>query len=413
MSNGVSITNADSLVGGYGDVSSRLMVNNFDPRCLRPFLNSNNQSVITKMVGRDASNKPILQNVVTTNAATLRKDDWVQIDEAVVQAARPRLRFFNDLRAAGLNVNLPNALGKTVWQYERQSDITPATVSMDGLRKGDSDRPLYDMQQMPLPIIHKDFSFSARQIAVSRNSNSPIDVTTAASASRMVAEKVERLALGVDEDFNYGGGQVYGVCNYPDRLTKVFTNPWMKNEYGYKVRNPYWTPGVLQREILEARRQLADKFHYGPYAIYHSTDFDEILDDDYNLNFNGISTSLTLRERLKKIDQIQSIKTSEFLPDGTIILLEMDPNTIQAVTGMDITTVQWQDQGGFEIHFKVICILLPRLKSDYYGRCGVLHGRVADPQTLQELDNTYARKQYRVVDSQDDPLAGQNPANNP
>ena len=235
--NGVSITNADSLVGGYGDVSSRLMMNNFDPRCLRPFLNSNNQSVITKMVGRDSLNKPILQNVVTHNAATLRKDDWVQIDEAVVQAARPRLRFFNDLRAAGLNVNLPNALGKTVWQYERQSDITPATVSMDGLRKGDSDRPLYDMQQMPLPIIHKDFSFSARQIAVSRNSNSPIDVTTAASASRMVAEKVERLALGVDEDFNYGGGQVYGVCNYPNRLTKVFTNPWMDNGYGYAVRN--------------------------------------------------------------------------------------------------------------------------------------------------------------------------------
>lgn len=403
MQNGVSITNADSLMGSYGDVTSRLMLNNFDPRCLRPFLNHNNQSVITKFMGYDAGNKPVLQNVATHNAATLRKDDWIQIDEAVVQAARPRLRFFNDLRAAGLNVNLPNALGKTVWQYERQSDITPATVSMDGLRKGDSDRPLYDMQQMPLPIIHKDFSFSARQIAVSRNSNSPIDVTTAASASRMVAEKVERLALGVDEDFNYGGGQVYGVCNYPNRLTMMFTNPWMDNGYGYPVRNPYWKPGILQQEILHARRRLAERFHYGPYAIYHSSDLDEILDDDYNNDYNGISNSLTLRERLKKIDQIQSIKTSEFLPPGTIIMLEMDPNTIQAVTGMDITTVQWQDQGGFEIHFKVICILLPRMKSDYYGRCGVLHGGLTPLQTLTELDASVNSKQYRVVEKENDP----------
>ena len=401
----VSISNA---AGFMGDISTRLNQTQFDVRSLRPFRTPDGRSVISKLVGTDTNGKHILQNVPINNAATLRKDDWVQIDEAVIQAARPRLRFFNDLRAAGLNVNLPNALGKTVWQYERLSNITPATVSMDGLRKGDSDRPVYDMQQMPLPIIHKDFLFSARQIAVSRNSNTPLDVTTAASAARMVAEKVERLALGVDEEFRFGGGEVHGVCNYPYRLTKVFTNPWFINDSGLIAgRNPYWTPGILQREILEARRALADRFHYGPFAVYHSPDFDEILDDDYNLNYNGISTSLTLRERLKKIDQIASIKTSEFLPTGTLIMIEMDPNTIQAITGMDITTVQWQDQGGFEIHFKVICILLPRMKSDFYGNCGVLHGALATPQTLQDLHQKFPRAQQLVRNDNTSPYPGQ------
>lgn len=368
----VTISNAQSFMSnGGGGVSGLLLNNGFDVRCLRPFL-ENGVAKVTKVVGKDNNDKPVCQNVPIQNVATLRRDDWIQIDEAVVRAARPRLRFFNDLRAQGLNVNLPNALGKTVWQYERQSSISGATVSMDGLRKGDSDRPVYDMDQMPLPIIHKDFSFSARQIAVSRNSNMPIDVTTAAMASQMVAEKVEKLSLGVDPEFQFGGGNVYGVCNYPQRLTTLFTNPWLSNG----ARDTSWTPGILQREILKARRDLADRFHYGPFAIYHSPDFDEILDDDYNITTSGISTALTLRERLLKIDSIQSIKTSEFLPYGTFIMLEMNPNTIQAVTGMDVTTVQWQTEGGFEIHFKVICILLPRMKSDFYGNCGIVHARL-------------------------------------
>ena len=94
------------------------------------------------------------------------------------------------------------------------------------------------------------------------------------------------------------------------------------------------------------------------------------------MKFLMMITTLTLRERLLRIDQIQGIKTSEFIPYGTFVMVEMSPSTIQAVNGMDITTIQWQTEGGFEVHFKVMCILLPRMKSDYNGNCGVLHARL-------------------------------------
>ncbi|MDR3197959.1 MAG: bacteriocin family protein [Planctomycetaceae bacterium] len=374
MSNYVTSTGVSvGDIAGSGNVTSLLLQNNFDPRCCRPFL-MNGRSYLSKQVGFDVkTGKPIIQNVPTYNAATLRREDWIMIDRAVVTAARPRLRFFNELRSAGLNVDLPNALGKTVWQYERQSNITGATVSMDGIRKGDADRPMYDMEQMPLPVIHKDFSFSARQIAVARNSNSPIDASTAAAASQRVAEEVEKLALGVAESYTFGGGKVYGLLNYPSRLTRVFTNPWYSNG----ERNPNWTPGILHKEILASRRALSDKQHYGPFVVYVSSDFDEVLDDDYNIGTAGVSSSITLRERLGKVDAIKAIRTSEFLPKGSLIMLEMDQNTIQAITGLDVTTIQWQTEGGFEIHFKVLCMLLPRLKSDFYGNCGIMHGALA------------------------------------
>lgn len=366
----IAISNAAASTNN--DVIGLLQKYGGDVHCFRPFRLEDGRSAFTYRAGTNADGTPILKNQLIQNAATLRREDWLQVDSTVVKAATRRLRFFNDLRANGLGVDLPNALGKTVWQYERQSNISSATVSMDGLRRSDASRLQYDSELMPLPLIHCDLAFSAREIAISRSGESPIDISAVAEASERVAEKVEQMALGVDPEFASGGGAVYGVCNYPKRLSRMFTNPW--NADG--TRDTKWNPGILQREILESRRALNDHRHYGPFAIYHSPDFDEILDDDYNLNFNGLSTALTLRERLLKVDQIQSIKTSEFLPYGTFVMVEMSPSTIQAVNGMDITTIQWQTEGGFEIHFKVMCILLPRMKSDFNGNCGVLHAHL-------------------------------------
>jgi hypothetical protein len=352
-----------------------LMLQYGDPHCMRPYIGRNGKSYITAPVFNAAGHREYKEQVIH-NAAVLRQNDWKMIDEAVVVAARPRLRFFGDLIDAGLQVNIPNALSKTTWQYERQSSISPATISIDGLRRSDGDRPNYDMAQMPLPLITKDFSFSARQIMVSRSSNMPIDTTTASLAAGMVAEQVEKLALGVLPQYNFGGN-LYGVCNHPNRITKLFSNPRFTNGQ----RDPAWYPSKLNQEILDARLALNQAHFYGPYALYHSPDFDEVLDDDYSITFNGLSNSLTLRERLLKNDTIKSVRSCEFLPAGTLFLIAMTASTIEAVNGLDIATVQWQTEGGFEIHFKVLCMMLPRIKADYYGNTGILHGTLTPAAT--------------------------------
>jgi hypothetical protein len=84
-----------------------------------------------------------------------------------------------------------------------------------------------------------------------------------------------------------------------------------------------------------------------------------------------------LRERLQKIDGIQDVRRLDFLPSSTnpwtLIMVQMTADVAQAINGMDITTVQWESVGGMRLNFKVMCIQVPRLRSDYYGRCGVLH----------------------------------------
>ena len=202
---------------GHGNVANVLMANNFDPAALRPWIGNDGRSYIAQNSGQlDADGKPVINSLVTNAPATLRKDDWIHLDTAVIKAAKPRLNAVADLRGAGLEFTVPGGMGKTALEHEAQSDISPATISMDGIREGDSDRPLFDLRTLPLPIIHKDFQFSARQVMASRQGGSPLDVTSAELAGRRVAEEVEKLTLGESDSYTFGGGSVYGYKNFQD-----------------------------------------------------------------------------------------------------------------------------------------------------------------------------------------------------
>ena len=337
----------------HGNVASTLMANNFDPHSLRPYVGNDGNSYVTINNG-GGTPKSLVQNA----PATLRKDDWIQLDEAVVQAAKQRLSAVADLRAAGLSYNIPNGMSKTVLQYENQSDISGATVSMDGLRESDADRPEYNLVNLPLPIIHKDFSFSARQIMASRNGGSPLDTTMAELAARKVAEEAENLLLGVSSSYAYGGGTIYGYTNFPSRLTKTMTTPSTSNH------------ATTVAEILAMKTQSQDAKHYGPWFCYCSTSWDQFMDEDY-LSAKGDNT---LRDRIGAIEGIDRPKTLDFLPANTLLLVQKSADVARQVIGMDITTVQWETKGGMELNFKVMGILVPQLRADFNGNTGIVHG---------------------------------------
>jgi hypothetical protein len=41
---------------------------------------------------------------------------------------------------------------------------------------------------------------------------------------------------------------------------------------------------------------------------------------------------------------------------------------------MDTTTVQWPSQGGMRQNFKVMCIKVPQIRSNYASQTGIVHG---------------------------------------
>lgn len=335
-----------------GSVASTLMASNFDPHALRPYVGNDGRSYITANDGGNA------KTLVTNANATLRKDDWILLDEVVVKAAKQRLRAVADLRSAGLQFNVPNGMSKTVLQYENESDISAATISMDGLRQSDGDRPEYSLVNLPLPIIHKDFSFSARQVMASRNGGSPLDTTMAELAGRKVAEEAENLLLGVSSSYAYGGGTIYGYTNFPSRLTKTMTAPTSSNH------------ATTVAEILQMKTQSQDAKHYGPWFCYCSPSWDEFMDEDYSAS----KGDNTLRDRIGAIEGIERPVTLDFLPTKTLLLVQKTADVARMVVGMDVTTVQWETLGGMQLNFKVMAILVPQLRADINSNTGIVHG---------------------------------------
>lgn len=340
-----------------GSVAATLMASNFDPSVLRPFIGEDGRSYISQFVGNKDGVPQYEPRLLANATATLRKDEWKAMDDAVLRIARQRLNVFNDIRAAN-SFNIPNGMAKTVLEYEDQSDITDASISMDGLSRGTSDRPVYDLKSLPLPIIHKDFQFSARQVLTSRNGNTPLDTTSVEMATRKVAEQIEKLTLGVAASYAYGGGAVYGFTNFPSRMTKSLTVPTTSNQ------------ATVLAEILAMRQQAYDAFHYGPFIIFNSPAYDQFLDTDYSAS----KGDNTLRDRIKKINGISDIRTADYLTGYQLVMVQLTSDVARAVVGMDFTTVQWETQGGMQLNYKVMAIMVPQLRADQAGNTGIVHG---------------------------------------
>ena len=81
------------------------------------------------------------------------------------------------------------------------------------------------------------------------------------------------------------------------------------------------------------------------------------------------------------MDGFQSVQVLDALPqtNWNMLIVEMQVETVRAVVGMEVQTVQWESFGGFQKNFKTMCILLPQLRADTNGKSGIGHGTSATP----------------------------------
>lgn len=395
--NGLAVNDGAAVRGGVGigDVGEQFQRVHFDEGLLRPYLSESGEICVTANAGtkfdkklgkrvpvrkayaiRQLKEKGLNHPVwnLVSNATTLRKEEWIEIDRRVVRARRNRIQAWPDLvkrnQVSGLN-----GMGKMTYEYEAMTDPGEAVVDMDPITDGRNDQPLFKLRSIPLPVTHSDFSFSERRAAVSRNSGTPIGTTMAEAAGRRVAEMVEKTTIGTETGTTYGTvasgnyaahdgtSTSYGYTNFTHRVTKTdLTTPNGTN------------PEAVMTDILEMVETMQTNGYYGPYTLYHSTGYSRYLSDDY---FRTGSTSAvrSLRQRLMEIEGIQDIIRLDYLTSGfQLILVQHDPEVVEAINAMDVTTVQWVEKGGLQLCFKVMCIQVALFKAPYNGVAGVIHG---------------------------------------
>jgi len=130
---------------------------------------------------------------------------------------------------------------------------------------------------------------------------------------------------------------------------------------------------LLISEILAMRQASIENHNYGPWVLYASPAWDLYLDADYS----AAKGDNTVRQRIEAINGISAIRTLDHLPGEQLVLVQMTSDVIRLVMGMDITTVQWETLGGMRLNFKVMAIMVPQLRSDFYGNTGIVHANSA------------------------------------
>lgn len=381
---------------GRGEFGSALAEVRFDPGLLRPYYDSRGRKVCTVKTGRmvmarnragdivrntDGTTlmveekqvvpiKDLIANDIYSpvfNATTLSKDQWVRLDNRVIQVARKRLRAWSDLRAAN-TVGGFDGMTASVYEHETVTDDGEAIVDMEGINEGRNDESHYQLEGVPLPITHSSFWYSKRKLMTSRASGVPISFLRAEQAARRVAETIEQTLIGTVAGLTYGNSSdygraptVYGYTNFPARITKtdLTAAALMDGE-------------TFVDEVLEMRELAYNQNFYGPFMLYVSTGYDAILDNDHKAN-----SDKTIRARVKEIDGIKDIKRLDYLPGDVMILVQMTSEVAEAINGMEITTVQWESMGGMKLNFKVMAIQVPSLRANSNSVTGIVHGTVS------------------------------------
>jgi len=359
--------NVDLIGNGQvqGDVATQLMsAGRLNTGSLRPFIGDDGRTYVTVYKGGKITDPASYVDKAINANATLRRDEWKQLDEALLVASRYRLGGIEDLISKGLTFNLGNAMGTTVLEWHDVSDAMEAVLTMDGVTRGRNDRPVFQTNYLPIPIIHVDYEINARVLAASRGLGNPLDTTTAEMAARRVNEKLENM-LFTDTTYAFGTvddrsrNSIYSYVNHPDINAVTLGTHWDASAK---------TAAGILNDVLNMKESSIAAYHYGPWMIYIPTGYETVLDDDYDTTTPGI----TIRERILKIAGISGIKVIDTLAANTVLLVQMTPDVVRLVQGLGLTNVEWDTEGKFITKYKVLRIAVPQIRSDQNGKSGIV-----------------------------------------
>jgi len=363
-------TNVDLIARGgltQGVLANQVMDGNrINLGSMRPWVGKDGRAYMTIYNGGDPN---VLTNYTTrpinTNA-TLRRDEWKQLDDVLMQVSRSRLGGVQDLVSRGLTFDLGNAMGTTVFEWHDVTDPMEADLTMDGITRSQGDRPEYQHNYMPIPIIHVDYEINARVLAASRSLGNPLDTTSAESAARRVEEKLEDM-LFTNTTYSFGAtdsrgrNSIYSYVNHPDRNTVALATNWDAAAM---------TAALILADVQAMKQASMTALHYGPWMLYIPSLYETVMDLDYA---TGSNNGQTIRQRLMNIEGLLGIKVVDRMPANEVLLVQMTSDVVRLIRGMGLQNVQWDEEGKFVTKYKVLTIQVPQIRSDVNGASGVVH----------------------------------------
>lgn len=283
------------------------------------------------------------------NQSYLDEDAWRDVDDVQVETAQDELNLVDRLRANNLIESVP--IEKTISIWNEIGGSGEAEVDMDGRSQTVEDLPDENPvpNGVPIPLIASAFRLGHR----GREAATDIRDAGITPKTRAVLEEMEGfVARGWDRTIYDGGEtengpfQIYGVLNHPDRNTNTGAS-WSTDV------------GNVEADILDMINALEDDRFSGPYDLW--------LNPRQVRPMRQASPTYDnqrVRETINDLPEVGNIVTSEWIPEGEAVMLDLQREVIDAKLGDGNTTnvAEW-DSSPFETRFKVYSAFAPRVKS--------------------------------------------------
>lgn len=259
---------------------------------------------------------------LSRESSPLSAELWKQIDSVVVKTARSVLSGRHFLHIFG-----PLEVGVESISIDDASVVDE--VSKDGVitTKG---RKLVE-----IPAIYDDFTLLARDLASSRQSGYPVDLSKAMASAEACALKEDRLIFSGNTGLGYEG-----LLTAPG-INKITKKDWASGENAFT-------------DIASAVELLATKSIYGTYALSVSPDL--------YMQMQRIQqgTGLLEIDRVNKLLDGHVFKTP-VLGKGKAVLVCSESRNMDLVIGQDIATA-YLEQKELNYNLRVLETVLLRIK---------------------------------------------------
>ncbi|MFQ6064127.1 MAG: family 1 encapsulin nanocompartment shell protein [Candidatus Bathyarchaeia archaeon] len=277
--------------------------------------------------------------LVGREQAPLVEEEWKQLDEAVVKAARRVLVGRKVLPV----YNLAD-VGVMEVQWDELTELSPATISMYG-ETPIEDVIKYTRKSLVVPIIHKDFRIHWRDLIASRRKRVPLDTANAESAALVVARLEDELILTGE----YTGSPklgIEGLATATGRNTTASLGAWATS------------PNAVNT-VKNAMEELTVDNFYGPYDLILQPS--AFLDAHTFIGNTAVMQIDKIRELIGgNIYVTPALKAADGGTDNAI-LMETGAENADLCVAQDLKTfyLQLQDMNHF---FKCYEAVVPRIK---------------------------------------------------
>lgn len=303
------------------------------------------------------------------------------IQDSILRVGRRGTVLFADLLDAGLVVPLPGWLGVTEYTQRRMDFEVNAQRTMELDVRGERQMPDFNEFTVPIWATWADNSIGIREREKMKRGNINFDGTWVEAATYKINRNFE------DQAWN-------GLTNKQGGLIKingntapgVLTSP--TNTFEFTGSNPSWTHASKKgSEILADVQGMAAMMEGegdlnefpGPYTLYVNTAYNNALNDNYS---DGTTTfDMTIRQRLQMLEfggAPLRIRPAYMLGADQVVMIQLTSDNIDVILGQQPSDFTWLQNNGLRQFYMVLGCAVVRVKTNYFGRSGIVVGGLPD-----------------------------------